>query len=165
MARSASETTRITSYNVCYTKLLRDLYSLDEDGVLTVGPLQGLLANDSDANEDVLEAVLVEAPQHGQLVLQPDGSFTYTPDPDFNGLDQFTYRASDGELSDTATVLLTVNPINDAPVHEFNPMQQVDEDTKLVFSARRDNALTIRDVDVITSYSIHYTKLYESLPW
>jgi VCBS repeat-containing protein len=40
-----------------------------------------------------------------------------------------------------------VEKINDPPVHSFNLPQRVDEDTKLVFSARRDNALTIRDVD------------------
>jgi len=124
-----------------------DAYSLNEDTELAVAVGQGLLFNDTDANEDVLAAVPVAGPQHGVLGLNADGSFSYTPDRDFNGLDQFTYRASDGELFGLATVLLTVNSINDAPVHEFKLLQRVDEDTKLVFSARHDNALTIRDVD------------------
>jgi ELWxxDGT repeat protein/VCBS repeat-containing protein len=147
-----------------------DAYSLDEDTLLTVALPQGLLANDNDANEDVLAAVLVLGPQHGMLELDADGSFTYTPDADFNGQDLFSYRAHDSELSALATVLLTVNPINDAPAHEFDPSQSVDEDSKLVFSARRDNALTIRDVDAgadpvtVTLTATHGTMRFDTLP-
>jgi len=126
----------------------QDSYDTDEDTPLAVGVLAGLLANDSDPNLDVLTPELVSDAQHGVLHLNPDGSFTYDPDADFNGVDQFIYRAFDEELySDPITVEIAVNPVNDAPVHQFSLPQSVDEDTKLVFSARRDNALTIRDVD------------------
>src|SRR5690606_31616538 len=54
----------------------------------------------------------------GTLDLEADGSFTYTPDPDFNGTDSFTYTASDGALVAVATVNITVAPVNDAPVGE-----------------------------------------------
>jgi hypothetical protein len=48
--------------------------------------------------------------------LNADGSFTYTPDPDFNGDDSFTYHASDGSLSSaSATVSISVTAVNDAP--------------------------------------------------
>jgi VCBS repeat-containing protein len=54
---------------------------------------------------------------HGVLVLNPDGSFTYTPDADFNGTDQFTFIANDGLLDSLpATVSITVAPVNDVPV-------------------------------------------------
>src|SRR5262249_1339866 len=44
------------------------------------------------------------------------GSFTYTPDPDYNGPDSFTFKANDGSLdSNIATVSITVTPSNDAP--------------------------------------------------
>ena len=46
--------------------------------------------------EDTLTPVLVDGPAHGTLVLNGDGSFTYTPDADYVGTDSFTYRASDG---------------------------------------------------------------------
>ena len=56
-----------------------------------------------DADSDPLSAILVAGPANGMLVLNADGSFDYTPDADFNGTDCFTYEASDGSLSDTAT--------------------------------------------------------------
>jgi hypothetical protein len=50
-------------------------------------------------------------------VVNPNGSFTYTPDDDFNGTDSFSYTVSDGNGgTDTATVTATVTPVNDAPV-------------------------------------------------
>jgi VCBS repeat-containing protein len=84
-----------------------DAYSVTENATLTV-PAPGVLANDTDPDGDTLMAALVSPPQHGDLTLNPDGSFTYTPDPGFTGPDTFTYRASDGTLTDDATVTLTV---------------------------------------------------------
>jgi hypothetical protein len=60
--------------------------------------------------------VRVTNPAHGALVLNADGSFTYTPAADYFGPDAFTYQASDGTLaSASATVAITVNPVNDPP--------------------------------------------------
>ena len=56
----------------------------------------GVLANDTDVDGDPLTAVLVTGPSHGTLTLNANGSFTYTPDANFNGTDSFTYRANDG---------------------------------------------------------------------
>ena len=92
-----------------------DAYTTDEDVVLTV-PAPGVLENDTDPESPVLTAVLVETVSHGELVLNADGSFVYTPAQDYNGTDTFTYKASDGELDDIATVTITINPVNDAPV-------------------------------------------------
>jgi hypothetical protein len=77
----------------------------------------GVLENDWDVDGDPLTAVLVSGVSHGTLVLDPGGSFTYTGAPNFNGVDSFTYRASDGSLdSGVATVTLNVAAVNDAPV-------------------------------------------------
>src|SRR4029450_12354263 len=60
-----------------------------------------------------------------------NGSFTYTPAANFNGTDTFTYHASDGTAqSNTATVTITVNPVNDAPV-ATNDAYTTNEDTPL----------------------------------
>lgn len=94
---------------------LDDVYSVDEDSVLDVGSL-GVLDNDDDLEGDVLTAVLESGVTNGSLALQGDGSFTYTPAPEFSGTDSFTYRASDGnETSSVAIVTITINPINDMP--------------------------------------------------
>lgn len=89
-----------------------DNASGNEDSVIA----GNVLANDSDPENDALTASLVAGPANGSLVLNPDGSFSYTPSANWNGSDSFTYRANDGALDSTvATVTLTVSPVNDAP--------------------------------------------------
>jgi hypothetical protein len=52
------------------------------------------------------------------VVVHADGTFSYTPVPNFNGSDSFSFKASDGALdSNVATESLTVNAVNDAPVN------------------------------------------------
>ncbi len=77
----------------------------------------GILFNDTDADADPLTAVLVTDVSNGTLVLNANGTFTYTPNPDFNGVDSFTYKANDGTIdSNTVTVTLTVTTVNDLPI-------------------------------------------------
>jgi VCBS repeat-containing protein len=80
-----------------------------EVGELLVVDAPGVLGNDADLDDDPLTAVLVSQPDHGSLVLNSDGSFTYLPDDGFVGGDEFIYAAADslGDQS-TATVSLTV---------------------------------------------------------
>ncbi|MGY3569686.1 Ig-like domain-containing protein [Vibrio paucivorans] len=79
-------------------------------------PLTGqLLATDS--NNDSLIFSALEGPENGVLTLDPDGSWVYTPDANYNGSDSFTAQVSDGTgFTDTITIQITVNPVNDAPV-------------------------------------------------
>ena len=93
-----------------------DAYAVDEDGTLTVAASDGVLKNDSDSVSPTLTAEWVRGPEHGTLALNADGSFVYEPDDGFSGTDTFTYRASDGSVRSTATVTITVRPINAAPV-------------------------------------------------
>ncbi len=93
-----------------------DSFSTTEDTTLEVAAAQGVLANDTDADGDSLEVETLSGPSHGTLTLNDDGSFTYEPNPNFNGTDGFTYRASDGTAdSNVATVTIAVNSANDAP--------------------------------------------------
>jgi VCBS repeat-containing protein len=113
-----------------------DSYVTDEDTELTIpfGELLGVLDNDIDIDGDALTAALVVGPTDGMLTLNSDGSFAYTPDDDFNGTDSFTYVANDGEFdSNEATVTITVNPINDAPV-AVDDSYVTDEDTSLMIT-------------------------------
>jgi len=68
-------------------------------------PAPGVLGNDSDADADPLEAVLVAGPARGTLVLNADGSFVYTPNAGVAGGDSFAYRASDGAATSTPTIV------------------------------------------------------------
>jgi VCBS repeat-containing protein len=88
-----------------------DAYSLLGHTPLTVNAAQGVLANDTDAENDPLTAVLQSGPAHGSLTLNADGSFLYVPNNGFVGQDSFTYVAKDQDgSSNPATVTLTVNP-------------------------------------------------------
>ncbi len=92
-----------------------DFYDTLQDMVLDV-PAPGVLENDFDA--DPTDAIFVDVkdePMHGALVLNQDGSFTYTPDTGFYGEDSFTYYLlgipmPTSEYVDTATVTITVHP-------------------------------------------------------
>src|SRR4029434_321733 len=65
---------------------------------------------------DPLTATKLAGPAHGTLTLNPDGSFTYTPDANYGGADSFTYTVGDGQGGTaTGTVNLTVTPVADAP--------------------------------------------------
>jgi VCBS repeat-containing protein len=55
--------------------------------------------------------------QHGTVSMSTDGSFTYVPAANFDGIDTFAFKANDGSLdSNIALVDITVTPVNDAPV-------------------------------------------------
>jgi hypothetical protein len=93
-----------------------DAYVMVEDGTLSVPAGSGILANDQDAEGDVLTAVLVTGPVIGTLSLGADGAFGYVPPPNASGHVSFTYRAHDGtDPSSKATVDITITPQNDAP--------------------------------------------------
>lgn len=95
---------------------VNDAYSTNEDTILTVSA-PGVLTNDTDIDNDILTTALVTGPSHGSLTLNPNGGFVYTPTANYVGTDTFTYRASDTlAQSNIATVTITVNPVNDAPV-------------------------------------------------
>src|SRR3546814_365441 len=92
-----------------------DQISVDEDGTVAID----MLANDADIDGDPLSVTILTGPINGTLTppADPDGSWVYTPAPDFFGTDSFTYSVTDGvNAPSTATVSITVNPVNDTPV-------------------------------------------------
>ena len=85
-----------------------DSYSIYSGETLDVW-LYGVTSNDTDAELDPLSAVLVTGVSDGNLALNPDGTFEYTPAPGFEGSDSFTYKANDGDAnSNVATVFISV---------------------------------------------------------
>ena len=89
-----------------------DLLVIDEDTIGTVN----VLTNDTDANGDPLTVTMASCPV-GDVAIGPDGELTFTPNANFNGETTITYTVDDGNGgTDTGTVNVTVNPVNDAPV-------------------------------------------------
>ncbi len=71
-----------------------------------------ILDNDNDPENDPLEITIDVYPTHGTVVINPDGTITYTPDPGFEGVDIIEYTISDGNGgSDSAVIQITVNPV------------------------------------------------------
>jgi VCBS repeat-containing protein len=84
---------------------------------------------------DPLSAALVSGPSHGTLQVNANGSFTYTPNANYNGADSFTYKVSDRVAdSNVATVALTVKGVNDAPAAGADAYA-TDEDATLTVAA------------------------------
>ena len=87
-----------------------------EDGTLTVPAAAGVLANDVLTRPIAPTVSVWTFPAFGLVTLSADGSFTYTPRPDFAGQDSFTYWISDGVAVSAQTVVwITVAPANDPP--------------------------------------------------
>ena len=126
-----------------------DSYSVNEDDPLNIVAI-GVLANDTDASLVALavppaSVSLVSSTSSGSLSLIADGSFSYTPNANFNGTDSFTYRANDGTVdSNVASVNITVDPVNDAPVAGDNAYDAI-EATMLSVAAP---GVMVNDTDI-----------------
>jgi len=99
---------------------VEDGYTTPAGNVLTIAA-SGVLANDSDVDGDSLSAILLTSPDNGALTFNSDGSFTYTPTVSFAGVDDFTYQATDGNRSDSATVSITVGSTAVPDIRFYGP--------------------------------------------
>jgi hypothetical protein len=125
-----------------------DAPSTSEDTAVTID----VLANDSDVESDPLSVDSVTQPANGTVV-NNGTDVTYTPDADWNGSDSFTYTVTDGVLTDTATVTVTVVAVNDAPVATDDPAAGTTEDaptTVDVLANDSDVDLDALSVDSVT---------------
>lgn len=116
--------------------------ALDEDNA-AVG---NLAVSYPDAT--TLDFLLTTSPENGSMMINADGTFTYTPPDDFNGSDSFSYSVSvDGGLPEIVTINIDVAPVNDAP--EIQPISQTDiTETTDTQNIAGDVDLTFTDVDV-----------------
>ncbi len=89
-----------------------DQAETDEDLPVVVA----VLANDSDAEGDALTVTSIDWTVGGTAVRNLDQTVSFTPNPNYYGDAYFGYTISDGLLARSATVSITVNPVNDAPV-------------------------------------------------
>ena len=132
-----------------------DTATLNEDNSITINTkandLNADVATGNSTSAGDFTAKIVTTAQHGQVSINADGSFGYTPEANFYGADSFTYRYGNtaGEASNTATVSLRVTPVNDAPVAADVAVTTL-EDTLATIN------LISTDVDN-TSASLQYT--------
>ncbi len=112
-----------------------DSYTTAEDTVLTIAA-PGVLANDSDVVEGSdLNVSAYTQPGHGSVTLAADGSFIYTPEANYNGVDSFYYTVNDGtDDGNTVKVSIDVTPVNDVPVADADSYTTA-EDTVLTIAA------------------------------
>ena len=118
-----------------------------------------MLSNDSDAELEVLTLSIVENPTNGEVQVSQDGSFTYSHDGSNTLSDSFAYSLTDQQnRSVSATVFLTINPIDDVPVILSNQILSVDEnsiDGTVVGSILYDDEINYRESDLTGVFSIN----------
>ncbi|WP_166419768.1 Ig-like domain-containing protein [Pseudoalteromonas sp. Z1A8] len=125
-----------------------DNYSLSEDTTLAISANLGLLANDTDPNDDnfIIDDTYLVSPIHGQLLLATNGSFSYIPDANYYGIDEFQYQVIDTfGATAIATVTLTINSMPD------NPSAQNDEyqfQYNQTLNVTAENGLLKNDVNI-----------------
>lgn len=109
----------------------------------------------TDRDGDAFEVTLVRGALNGSVVLDTDGVFTYTPDPDFEGTDSFivTAQDSEGAISESE-ISVVVDGVNDAPVVDFARAEGSAFETGLTageVSGRATGRVTFSDVDETSS--------------
>lgn len=104
-------------------------YETPEDQRLVVTPEDGVIREPTDVDGQLVAAALRQPTQHGIVVLRPNGSFDYLPDPGSDVDDTFTYVLvdTDGQESQEATVAIAVLDFNDPPVAADDVVQMIED--------------------------------------
>lgn len=130
-----------------------------------------LLANDSDPDGNILtiNTIQVSGPSHGTLLINPNGTYVYTPDMHYIGTDVFTYQVCDNgmpSLCATATVTINVTLFYRAPV-AIDDIVNIDEDNPITIDVLNndvypDGSVSINDLS-ITAQPINGTAVIDML--
>jgi large repetitive protein len=125
---------------------IADVATTNEDTVITIP----VLMNDIDVDGDVLMVTSVTTPAHGTVIVNVDGTVTYTPNANFYGLDTFNYTVNDGNGgTSTATVMVTVTSVNDAPLAVAD-LQSTLEDNPVIITVLTNDTDVETDVLNVT---------------
>ena len=143
-----------------------DTASTNEDTTVNIT----VLTNDSDVEDDTLTVTAAIAASGALVVINADGTLTYTPAENFNGTDTITYTISDGNGGeDSASVDVTVTPVNDDPVAGDDVAEtdegaavdiivlgndtDIDGDILSVSGASADNGTVVVNIDNTVTYT------------
>lgn len=124
-----------------------DTYNIQEDEPLNVAAAQGVLSNDTPASGGNLTVTELSGPAHAaSFTLNPDGSFAYTPEANYNGTDVFTYELSEaGGSTNQTTALLNIAAVNDPPTISVPGNQDADQGVQKPITG-----ISVADVDAGT---------------
>ena len=143
---SITVTINVSNVNEAPTAV-NDTATTDEDQSVRID----VLANDTDPDTGraALTVSVLRDPLDGTARVESDRTITYTPNANFAGENSFTYRLSDGSLSDDGSVTVTVEAVNDAPAFPAATAERsVPEDAQP--GANVGTPVTARDIDSAT---------------
>jgi len=134
----------LTSSPVAPTAV-NDLASTQEDTPVTINVLDNDLPSSDELERSTVE--VIESPAYGSTSVNPNGQIVYTPQPNYNGSDSFTYAVRDrnSQTSNAGTVQITIGQVADAPLAE-DLVSNVAEDTSIVISL--SDSVTDSDNDI-----------------
>ncbi|MBS9829055.1 tandem-95 repeat protein, partial [Vibrio alginolyticus] len=128
-----------------------DAATTQEDTAVTID----VLPNDTDIDGDTLSIQSASVPETQGTVEIVDGKLVFTPAENFHGDAEITYTVTDGALTDQATVNVTVNAVNDAPVVESNIADQTLAEDFTPYSINLNTAFSdVDNVDGELSFSV-----------
>ncbi|EID0733690.1 tandem-95 repeat protein, partial [Vibrio parahaemolyticus] len=105
-----------------------------------------VLGNDTFEGKDKVVSLDAEnGPKNGTVIVNNDGTVTYTPNDNYHGIDSFTYIVTSGGVSESTTVEVNVTPVNDAPTIKVDAVESITEDA--VSTDTVVATLTVRDTD------------------
>ncbi|ELB2258560.1 tandem-95 repeat protein [Vibrio parahaemolyticus] len=105
-----------------------------------------VLGNDTFEGKDKVVSLDAEnGPKNGTVIVNNDGTVTYTPNDNYVGKDTFTYIVTSGGVSESTTVEVNVTPVNDAPTIKVDAVESITEDAVSIDTVVA--TLTVRDTD------------------
>ncbi|MFO6428586.1 tandem-95 repeat protein [Erythrobacter sp. W302b] len=139
-AVSANYTLLVNDVNEAPTAVA-DTFSMNENTALN----GNILTNDVDPDGDALTPLITRGPNNGTVLLNSaTGAFVYTPNSNFFGSDSFDYTISDGSLTSSTTVSITVIDVNDPPVGSADTYTTAEDTALNVIAA---NGVLFNDTD------------------
>jgi Peptidase family C25./Propeptide_C25. len=113
-----------------------DSYTAIEDETLIIPAVSGVISNDINRDGRALIAEISLTTSYGEVSLNADGSFVYTPNSDYFGIDGFQYRLYDGSsYSNSAEVSILIAAVNDPPV-ALNQLVWTPKNTPIVIELK-----------------------------
>ncbi len=113
--RTDTDTVAITISPV--VDVVNDVLSTNEDVAISFNVITGSGDAEADSFSNPGKAITsYTQPSHGTVTVQPNGDVTYTPHANWYGVDTFQYTVTSGGVTETASVTITVNSINDTPL-------------------------------------------------